>query len=384
MRWQGEGRIGVQLQKKPSIDGIFDGGSNFFQIDPVPRGAWESPVRGERRRLSRTTVRLRVGSDGRQPIWAEWPMVMHRPLPEGSRVAWAVVKKTRDDCRRWRWTLYVWVEFEGLHTDSPEPAEESVAVCTETIRDGGSLRAGTWVGSDGEWEKIWLATNVERDLEKVEKLRSLRDEKLNDMQSYLAAWLREASLPEWLKEDTELLSQWRAPGRFAALAFKWRANRFEGDGDGYERLESWRYRDEHLQRMEAGIRRKALGRRREDYRILAAKLSRRYGRLLLAKRKKAEGRKVPAPESARPKMSGFVRAQNLVSAYELEETLRNAFTARGREVCEWSSGDEIAGTARTNDSNKKGAKRKGKNGEPTPGRATARKTTPNDSESLAV
>ena len=359
MRWTGAGRIGVQLQKKPGIDAVSAGESGFLQIDPVPREAWESPVRGERRRLARTKVRLRIGSDGRKPVWAEWPMVMHRPLPEGSKVQWAVVKKTRDDCRRWRWTLYIWAEFEGAHTDTPEPEAESVAVSTETVRDGDSLRAGTWVGSDGEWSKMWVPDDVERDLEKAEKIRSLRDEKLEDMKAYMGAWLRETETPEWLTEAAAFLPQWRSASRFAALAKRWRHNRFEGDTAGYECIESWRYRDEHLERMESGVRRKALGRRKEYYRILAAKLSRKYGRLLLAKREKAEARKHPGTESPRPKMSGYVRAQNRVAAYELEEALRNAFSARWREVCERSADGDSPATSRARDSRAKEVKPSG-------------------------
>ncbi len=69
--------------------------SRMLQIDPVDFSDWEHISRGERRRRSRTAVRIRVASAGRRPIWLELPMVMHRPLPEDGVVKAAEVTRRR-------------------------------------------------------------------------------------------------------------------------------------------------------------------------------------------------------------------------------------------------------------------------------------------------
>src|SRR5690606_29855257 len=77
-RWTGEGRIGVQIQGGIDIDELTT--DTQLQIREH-----EDPRTG-RRAGARKLLRMRVGSEGRAPIWAEWPMIMHRALPDGARI----------------------------------------------------------------------------------------------------------------------------------------------------------------------------------------------------------------------------------------------------------------------------------------------------------
>lgn len=86
-RFDGSGHLAVQIQKGLPSEAVF-GDDNRVRVDPVDPDAWNSPVRGVRRNLSKTKLWLRVASEGNDPVWAVLPMIMHRPLPANSRVKW--------------------------------------------------------------------------------------------------------------------------------------------------------------------------------------------------------------------------------------------------------------------------------------------------------
>lgn len=115
-RFTGEGRVSAQLQGGLDVADLW-GGDARVQIDPVPASAHDPATpRGVRRTQNRTVVRLRIGSDAhRSPIWAAWPLVLHRPLPVGARIKRATIARRRVDCRRWEWRLQLIVDVTTRH-----------------------------------------------------------------------------------------------------------------------------------------------------------------------------------------------------------------------------------------------------------------------------
>ena len=81
--WDGTGKVTVRYQQGLPVAEV-QGVDRRLQIDPVDPLAWSSPHRSERRKLARSRVRIRVGSDGREPVWLELPVVLHRALPGGN------------------------------------------------------------------------------------------------------------------------------------------------------------------------------------------------------------------------------------------------------------------------------------------------------------
>src|SRR5690606_40938800 len=132
-----------------------------------------------------------------------------------------------------------------------------------------------------------------------------------------------AGPPQELVERCEHMHAWRSPARFAALARWWRDHRFDGDAEAYELLEAWRYRDEHLQRYEAGLLRGALGHRREIYRRLAAHLARRYRTLVVDDTDLRAMQRSRAPESERTEIDAAKRSQRLAAGSERRAALRS-------------------------------------------------------------
>ena len=353
-RWTGQGRVGVQIQGGIEVQELFVDVGTLIQIAPVDPAAYLPETRRcVRQRLIRTSLRLRVGSDERRcPVWAEWPMFMQREIPSGARIKTVVVRRRRRDCRRWEWSVSITVDDSAC---APRPAPETGA-CALNLgwcqRSDGSLRAGYIVGDDGHEQEIVVPASILDRLRKAESIRSIRDQNLDVMRPALATWLgvnaalyAAPPLPEEAPVDEgapaepvdevvaakrdfakriEFLALWKSAGRFAALARWWRQHRFEGDADGYALLEAWRYRDEHLERYEAGLGR-AILHRREIYRIASAQLGRRYRTLVVDDLNLRDTQRSPRVEDEDADVRAVKWQQRVVAPSSLRGALINAF-----------------------------------------------------------
>jgi hypothetical protein len=347
-RFRGEGRISVQLQNGAKVADVLSGEHTQLQIDPVPEEAWTSPVRGERRRLSRTKVRMRIGTDANhKPIWAEWKMILHRPLPENGIIKRATVTKRRRDCRTWRWEINFTVELPAASVER-RCGEGIVAVNLgwRQREQGQRLRVLYWRDEFGESGEVLLDDSIIPRLDQVNGLRSLRDEKFDLLRPVLNQWLADHQdiLPEWLREKSEHLSKSKSFRRYHALAWQWRENRFEGDALIYRLFasnkredNSWVYRDEHLERWESNQRGTTLRCRREQYRRFAAELASTYGELLIDGADYREMQSNVKPESSEVKYTTVKLAQRRASPSEFRTILSDAFKSRRGAVTTLSS-----------------------------------------------
>lgn len=350
-RWTGDGRVSVQLQGGISLKELF-GTDTQIQIEPVSPDAHDpSKSRGVHRLASRTTLRLRVQStETGRPIWAEWPMILHRPIPDGARVKIATVSRRRRDCRRWDWRLLLTLEIpDDTVVARSLPVGGAVALNLGWCqRPGDVVRAGYVLSDDRviDREIVVQHSTIDR-VEQSEAIRSQRDKNLDTMRAAIVQWLRahEAVLPAWIVERTILsreprgqsaaltedrtrswhIAQWRSAARFRALAFAWRSQRFADDDAGYQIVEDWRRRDEHLERYESGMRRGGLLDRREGYRRLAADLAMRYRTLAVDDFDLREFQRSPAPEDTRVERPTAKRNQRHAAGSELRGALLNAF-----------------------------------------------------------
>lgn len=324
-RWTGEGAVGVQIQGGMTVSELLAADDPRLQLDLTPQ-----PVPG-RSGKPRPRVRVRVGStDTRDPMWAEWPVIYHRPLPEDGRIKTAKVVRRRV-CGQDEWSLHVTVQTP-MPPAAAVDATSVVAVDLGWRRTPEGLRAGGW--SDGaDDHDIMLDPSVPGELRKASDIRAIRDRQQNEIQAQLVAW-RESieTLPAEHAEALKFLPQWKSPARFAALARWWRDHRIDGDAGIVEALEAWRKQDKHLWLYETGARRSAIARRREQYRRLAANLAARYDVLVVERLALDKTIAIPAPESERDNVPQGRRQQVQTAPSELRSALVNAFTSRGRTV----------------------------------------------------
>lgn len=383
------GRIGVQIQGGIELKDLW-GTDTQIRIDPVDPRAYDtlSTKRGDRRRLSRTMLWMRIGSDERKkPIWAKFPMIMHRPLPEGSVVKAATVISRPHDCRMMTWEVHILVDTPEDWRRRAVPESGMVAINLGfSRRPDGSLRAGYAVGDDGYQKEIVLPMAGvidpiakseslqgfrDRDFEAMKAVfvpmaRAIRDEHYEKVQQavigfapdqtttqgapdgHLTNWdsvlgesLKRMCLyidtsergvvshvPNWFVRGTTYAHSWKSLAKIREFTFRWRANRFKGDEEAHAVLEKWRYRDEHLERYESGMRRRALNHRRELYRLLGCELARRYRYVVVEDTNLSQMQRSPAPESETVEITQVKYAQRLVAGSLLRQTVVNAFESK--------------------------------------------------------
>lgn len=338
------GAVAVQLQRGlPAADAL-SGHDRRLQIvnqqsglQPGDRRAiLPDPDSRRSQRRQQKILRLRVGSDGRDPVWAEWPMIMHRPLPVGSQIMWAKVVRERI-ARSWRWSVHLTLTTEHEDPRRAEGGRDGVVAVDLGWRKMGDnlLRVAYVRSSGGQFDydrEVVLDTSG---LTQVDDLKSIRDQRCNALKETLIPWLRERKdrLPPWLAEQLPQMGQWRGCSRFWRLASHWKANRFDGD-DGYLLLAAWATKDQHLWEWHKHLMDKSRARRLDQYRVLSAMLAREYRTLVI---EQFDLHKMIArlpTESKEVRIQGAATQQQLAACSILRTCLVQAFAARGGRVVE--------------------------------------------------
>jgi len=343
-RFDGTGTLTCQIPHGITIRDVFEGVTNMLQIDPVPESAWDkSTPRGTRRVQCRTIARMRIGSNDdkqRSPKWLEIPIVMHRPVPEHARIKSASIsfKKIAD-----RITPF-------LNLTVNEPASQSI------VRTGGAcavhvgwrskldtwegrIRVAYWLNSDGEEGEVVLDESYRKVQERLARLKSNRDVNFNAARERLGEWLQANpdSVPEWFTEGLKHLSQWKAHARLAVFVLKWRENRFGGDEQIHEVLEAWRRQDRHLWTWHSNLQEKMKGRRREKYRIFAARLAAQYDVVVMDDFDLRAFADKASPEEGVDACSGLRNQAKIAAVGSLRQEIERAMKAAGKLAVRESS-----------------------------------------------
>lgn len=153
-RWNGNGHLAIQIQKGMLPADAFACQDTRLRIEPVPPEAWE---KGAPRRLLRTRIHFRVGSaDKGKPVWAIFPMILHRPMPKDALIKWVHLTRRRI-ATHFKWDVQI-VLSRDLGWEKPDRAE-SGAVGIDVgwrMRPDGSLRTAYWVDDEGREGEVLL------------------------------------------------------------------------------------------------------------------------------------------------------------------------------------------------------------------------------------
>lgn len=329
-RMDGTGKVSIRWSKGLPVEKVFKG-DTYLQIDMVPEGAWYSEKRSERRKLARTKVRIRVGSKSpaRAPVWLELPMVMHRPLPENGIIRNAAVIRERVG-DKFRYKLVITIAFEPV-CHKPQ-GKGAVGIDLGWRRVEGGLRVAYWKDEAGRGGALVLPNRVFSQFEKIDDLKSIREQHFNNAKNVLQTWMVDKKLPDWLKEDTATLSQWRGKGSMVMLIRKWRENRFPGDQEIFAYLEEWVKRDRHLWDWEVNLQDQLGRHRREIYRIFAAEIAKRYDSVFLEDFDLRAVSRKKKPESGTGGSNPPDRQRVIASVSTLRQAIENACRREGVEV----------------------------------------------------
>jgi hypothetical protein len=320
------GKLAAQLQGGASWEEVVGTGHGQCSVEVLPLPPHALP-NGRRSKRPWCILRLRVASEGRKGVYAEIPFVMHRPLPEDGRIKWVYYTRRQKGTHFEYQVQFVVAREEWSHGD----AAKGNSICGVDFgwrrQEDGSMRVAYAVGSDGHTEQLVLPAEKISQWTKGESLQSIRDRNFEPVLEGFRAWLAvrgDDELPQWFADATSTVGQWRAQARLAALAIRWRDQRFEGDEEVFQKVEAWRKQDKHLYDWQAAQLAKAIRWRLDLYRRFAAGLRQRYAVLAIEDTNWREMLKRPDTEDANePEALNRRWAARLASPGLLRQTLKN-------------------------------------------------------------
>jgi hypothetical protein len=347
-RWDGSGKVAVRFQKGLPVEKAFAGTDTRFQLDPVMSEAYTSPMRAERRRLTRTRCRVRVGSKSdRSPVWLELPLALHRPLPEGAKIR--TVFAVRDlVAGRVRWRVCICVDDGVPEANVPVRTGPAVAVDLGWRMVAEGLRVAYWTDETGGHGQLVLPCQVLFEYRKLADLQHIQDQHLNEAKAALHTWLAsQDAAPGWMG-DVSHLGEWRSRTRMEKLA---KAMPADGDPELRRILEMWLERHRHLTRWEENLRDQVMRCRREIYRRWVRQLASTHGMIIV---EKFDLRRVSAHGDEEAKCTRPLAGdQRVIAAVSV---LRHTLKAAGQVVevnaaystqhCSWCGNEENWDAAR--------------------------------------
>jgi hypothetical protein len=306
-RYEGEGSIGTQLTARGCGGGamgmtvreLHSCQDTRLRLEPLPDDYNQMP-RNRRRHAARVHAWLRVGTEvqGRAPIFAQFPVTFHRPLPKDAVIKWAYVVRKRIG-RRYEWRLQLTIESATFHSPTQAVGEGACAIdlgwrrIFDDEQHQIGLRAGFLVDEQGAEREILVPEKLWRGMSKVYDLGKIRDQNLERAQFQLSDYLVDRSLPVWMAERLRGYSAWRAPRKLQALIDRWQreiAAPTPADPQTApdiappplpDFLLAWAKQDRHLHHWQEHQRDRLIAHRRETWKVLAAEIARTYAVVLV-------------------------------------------------------------------------------------------------------
>lgn len=289
-RWDGSGQIGLQLPKGFSGEKLYTE-NTWIMIIPNP-----GKTTGKRSSY-RSILRIKVDSDNpRTPIFADFPLVLHRPIPKDAIVTWVTINRQRKGPDM-EWSVDFTINYPNELPQSDTEFAVAFDIGWRKLEDG--IRIGSFLGEDGENIVLKLGSELIDSLKKERELQSTKTQEFTKALNVLVEYLQNlVDIPEWIlkasqskKSDkstlptknqaTSWISEWKSEQRLGSLVNKWKKNRIEGDDSIFSTLEEWRYHDFHLWKWVSSQRKNSRRQRRELYRLFAYKLAKKYRTLVL-------------------------------------------------------------------------------------------------------
>lgn len=299
-----DGQLSVQIMGGAAAVALTAGLDTRVQLLDMERSLWptqRAASKGERW----VWLYLRVGSKGRSPVWGVWPCRLHRSLPEEAVIKRATVSAKRRSFRT-DWSLELTLDVPNAEpTSNPRTAALNPGWRS---KPGDQLRVLYVMDSKGGEREVLLDPSVLWLFAKARSLQTLCDDWRNLTVRYLRAWLStNPATPAWFQDAVCNVAQWKSNSRLTRFVERWRDHRFEGDETVFEVMWLYRARWRHLRQWADGCLRRAIARRREQYRLLAIELCSQYGTVVfddssykkLAKREPVETNEEEAHQQAR-------------------------------------------------------------------------------------
>lgn len=337
------GRLGIQqFQPHEPIDKVvgINPTSRHIQIVPLPNSIKKNGSQYKIGNKDLRLLRVRIGTKDKKPIWAEFPMVYHRPLDGNITVVQVLNTKIGPNNI---WTVSITCNTE---VKSSIVNEDAVAIDLGWRNYSDRIAIATYYGSDGVAGEISIPVKDQSRYGLLDRLsysnsiKSIRDKEFDLIKSKLSDWIKCNVVPDWFKIDTQHLSQWKSKSRLCSFINKWMNNRFDGDKDilgatGFwnknskkvisgTNLLGWKYHDFHLWQLETSCLKKSVNARRELYRCAAVKLAEKYNSIVFEN--------IDGNNMAKGKVGSTSR--QLTAPFEFRSICKMIFNGRGQKYIE--------------------------------------------------
>lgn len=315
------GAVGIQIAGgMPVSDGLDDPRLAITaEAQPIP-GRSGKP---------RPRLRLRIAPGD---VCAEWPIIMHRPLPSDGSIRFAKVTATRIG-RQVRWEAHLTVTMPD---PMPVPMSSRIVAVRPTFtRVGDALVVAESADLAGELEPYALHPRIAGAMSRSHGLRAVRDKSRDDLLGRFVQWKADGRpLPAmWPRE----IARWESCDRLRQFILgPWTRQRADGDDDLYYFALAWAKHDAHLWDWDRHMVSSALARRLHLYRRYAHGLVQQYDVLVVPD----TDYRVVAVRGAKPErdetaLSVEASRQRMLGAPgELRRCLVQAFVSAGKTVLE--------------------------------------------------
>lgn len=328
------GELAVQVQGGTPASDTLDGSDRRLRIEPhhLPAGSDPTSRRSAKRAAYDKMFWLRIGSTSvREPIWAKWRMVMHRPFPDG-----AVIKQASVHLRKvgpWdEWYATITIDIPDIRAISSPETRVAVDIGWRVV-DGG-IRVATWLDTEGNGGHLVLDDRVIGAFRKSREIQSVRSKSFDVAIATLISDIAPLQLPDWFPTN---LGQWKSQGRLASLRYRWARNRFPGDDLALANLSDWERQDRHLWEWETGAKETGHRLRKEVYRRFAAQLARKYGRVVLDKFDLTDVARRPTADAQADDIAQARANRQQVAPSDVRLALLNAFRGHSYVPTEFST-----------------------------------------------
>ena len=262
-RWDGCGTLAVQIQGGLALDKLLGCEDRRLQLHetghPKGRLLW-----------------MRIGSDGRAPVWAVIPVTWHRDLPADARIKWCRLRRYLVGDRI-RWQVLFVIETAAQRRDC-DGTRLAAGIDINYRVMGDRQRVATAHGNDGETHELFLPARVIWGMEECERIQSRRatafDSARERLVKELAAQRQDCDrmiVTDLLLSEAATLSQWRSSRRLSEWVAGW-----ERLGGCPRWLSNWKHVEDRDHDTESQLRDQTLAHRRDVYRCWVAMLAKQY------------------------------------------------------------------------------------------------------------
>jgi hypothetical protein len=282
-RFDGSGRIVV-----PFSNGLLL--SDAHRSDEVGKFQIGTGLMSAHPRERRTLCRIAVSSINRKPVWLTLPVVFHRPLPADADIrSVSVLRSELAGKAHWKMCITV-------RTSAPKKVARTLA-CGIDIgwrkRSDGSIRVAYWVDENRECGELLFPGGDMAQFHKLDDLKSIMDMHFNKITEALIAGFKTIqAVPEVIHEAFQFMDKWKSPGRLVRAMNVWSQNRFPGDDGLWDQIHYWYYGPnqkpdadwnghKHLFLWWVNLSDQLQRKRREQYRVFATGLTKKYGRVFI-------------------------------------------------------------------------------------------------------